>query len=63
MDPAHVVRGCHLFPVFAKSCTSALLPEGESAAHISVAEETDDWVNFYIGMCVMTRITICTGTD
>jgi hypothetical protein len=28
-----------------------------------VAEETDDWLNFYVGMCVMTRVTICNDTD
>jgi hypothetical protein len=28
-----------------------------------VAEETDDWLNLYVGMCVMTRVTICNDTD
>ena len=60
LDPAHVVRGCHLIPAFAEGRTSALLPEGKSAARVLVAEETDDWLNFYVGMCVMTwtRATI-----
>ena len=39
------------------------MPEGKSAAHVLVAEETDDWLNFYIGMCIMTRVTICNDTD
>jgi hypothetical protein len=63
LDPGHVVRGCHLIPAFAEGRTSALLPEGKSAARVLVAEETDDWLNFYVGMCVMTRVTICNNTD
>lgn len=65
LDPAHVVRGCHLIPAFAEGRTSALLPEGKSAARVLVAEENDDWLNFYVGMCVVarTRVTICNNTD
>ena len=63
LDPGHVVRGCHLIPAFAEGRTSALLPEGKSAARVLVTEETDDWLNFYVGMCVMTRVTICNNTD
>ena len=63
MDPAHVARGCHLIPAFAKGHTSTLLPEGKSAACVLVAEETDDWLNFYIGMCVITSVTRCNNTD
>ena len=64
LDPAHVVRGCHLIPAFAEGRTSTLLPEGKSAARVLVAEEADDWLNFYVSMCVnMTRVTICNGTD
>jgi hypothetical protein len=63
LDPAHVVRGCHLIPAFAEGRTSMLLPEGKSAARVLVAEETDDWLNFYVGMCVTTRVTICHGND
>ena len=59
LDPAHVVRGCHLIPAFAEGRTSILLPEGKSVARVLVAEETDDWLNFYVGMCVMTRVTVC----
>ena len=62
LDPAHVVRGCHLIPAFAEGRTSTLLPEGKSAARVLVAEETVDWVNFYVGMCVM-RVIICDDTD
>ena len=36
LDPAHIVRGCHLIPAFAEGCTSTLLPEGKSAAHVLV---------------------------
>ena len=63
LDPAHIVRGCHLIPAFAEGRTSTLLPEGKSAARLLVAEETDDWLNFYVGMCVMTRVAICNDTD
>ena len=50
LDPAHVVQGCHLIPTFADGHTSTLLPEGKSAARVLVAEETDDWLNFYVGV-------------
>ena len=50
LDPAHVVQGCHLIPTFAEGHTSTLLPEGKSAARVLVAEETDDWLNFYVGV-------------
>ena len=63
LDPAHVVRGCHLIPAFAEGRTSTLLPEGKSAARVLVAEEIDDWLNFYVGMCVMTRVAIYNNTD
>jgi hypothetical protein len=64
LDPAHVVRGCHLIPAFAEGRTSTLLPEGKSAARVLVAEEVDDWLNFYVSMCVtMARVTIFNGTD
>jgi hypothetical protein len=62
LDPAHVVRGCHLIPAFAEGRTSGLLPEGKSSARVLVAEETDDWLNFYVGMCVM-RVPTCNVTD
>ena len=52
LDPAHVVRGCHLIPAFAEGRTSTLLPEGKSVARVLVQDETDDWLNFYVGMCV-----------
>ena len=54
LDPAHAVRGCHLIPAIAEGRTSTLLPEGKSAACVLVGKETDDWLNFYVGMCVMT---------
>ena len=63
LDPAHDVQGCHLIPAFAEGHTSTLLPEGNSAARVLVAEETDVWLNFYVGMCVTTRVTICNDTD
>ena len=63
LDPAHVVRGCHLIPAFAEGRTSALLPEGKSAARVLAAGETDDWLNYYVGMCIMTRVAICNNTD
>ena len=65
LDPAHVVLGCHLIPAFAEGRTSTLLREGKSAARVLVAEETDDWLNFYVGMCVLTRVglPLDTGHD
>jgi hypothetical protein len=63
LDPSHVVRGCHLIPAFAEGRTSTLLPVGKSAARVLEAEETDDWLNFYVGMCVMTNFSKRYNTD
>lgn len=50
LDPAHVIRGCHLIPAFAAGRTFDLLPIKNSAARILNNDETDDWVNYYVGM-------------
>lgn len=49
LDPACVIRGCHLIPTFSEGRTSELLPVSHSAARIN-PDETDDWVNFYVSM-------------
>ncbi|RDB16223.1 hypothetical protein Hypma_003115 [Hypsizygus marmoreus] len=52
LDPAHIIRGCHLIPAFAAGCTSNLFPVGQSAARVLNSDDTDDWANFYVGIFV-----------
>jgi hypothetical protein len=49
LDPALVLRGCHLVPAFADGCTSLLLKTVTPTA-ARPADEKDDWANFYITM-------------
>jgi len=49
LDPAEVVRGCHLIPAFADGQTSPLMPyAGETGARAS--GELEDWPYFYVNM-------------
>jgi hypothetical protein len=51
LDPALVLRGCHLIPAFGDGRTSELLrTEGPTEARRN--GEVDDWANYYAGMCV-----------
>ena len=50
LDPAQVIRGAHIIPVFAEGCTTSLLPVTKSIARILNPEDEDDWLNFYINM-------------
>ena len=50
LDPAQAIRGVHVIPAFSEGRTSALLPNGKSAARILNPGEEDDWVNFYVNM-------------
>lgn len=53
LDPAHVIRSCHLVPAFAAGRTTALLPYAKSIARCSgvgTPTEIDDWTNFYVDM-------------
>jgi hypothetical protein len=58
LDPAHVIRGCHLIPAFDAGRTSLLLPYQNSIAQQPQdANEIDDWVNFYVNMQVELFLT------
>lgn len=46
LDPAHVVRACHLIPAFAHGRTTELL--GPSIARTN-PDEMDDWLYYYVG--------------
>ena len=51
IDPADVLRGCHLLPAFKDGRTNDLcttVPCSTTGAQASGAE--DDWVNYYVGM-------------
>jgi hypothetical protein len=51
LDPSLVVRGCHLVPAFAAGRTQLLLSTCSPTA-ARAPDETDDWVNYYVIMCV-----------
>ncbi|KAJ3831265.1 hypothetical protein F5878DRAFT_676704 [Lentinula raphanica] len=51
LDPARVIRGCHLMPAFMDRRTNGLL----STTNPTIARkpgETDDWTHFYVGIFV-----------
>ena len=51
IDPAVVLRGCHLLPAFKDGRTNKLvttIPQAITEAQTSGAE--DDWINYYVGM-------------
>lgn len=53
VDPAHVIRTCHLIPAFAAGRTTSLLPYATSVARrnsVGILPEADDWTNFYVNM-------------
>ncbi len=50
VDPANVVRGCHLIPAFHEGRTVDLLPVPRSASRCFNPGEDDDWLNFYVNM-------------
>ncbi|KAF9551238.1 hypothetical protein CPC08DRAFT_768761 [Agrocybe pediades] len=49
LDPALVIRGCHLMPVFTEGRTTELL-RTEGATECRPNGELDDWSSFYVGM-------------
>ena len=50
VDPANVVRGCHLIPAFDAGRSADLLPCPRSIARTLNPEDIDDWLNFYVNM-------------
>jgi len=51
LDPALVIRGCHVLPSFVDGKTTDLLAtEGPTEARPTRNGEGDDWANFYVGM-------------
>jgi hypothetical protein len=50
VDPANVVRGCHLVPAFHEGRTVDLLPVPQGASRCLNPGDDDDWVNFYVNM-------------
>ncbi|KAJ3710934.1 hypothetical protein C8R42DRAFT_648374, partial [Lentinula raphanica] len=51
LDPAHVIRGCHLLPAFNNKRTNDLLQTTEPTI-ARRSGETDDWQFFYVGIFV-----------
>jgi hypothetical protein len=54
LDPALVIRGCHLIPAFADGRTVELLRTGVTAAR--PIDEVDDWAAFYVNMYVIIYV-------
>jgi hypothetical protein len=50
VDPANVVRGCHLIPAFNAGRGADLLPWAGSIARRLNPEDIDDWLKFYVNM-------------
>ena len=50
VDPANVVRGCHLIPAFSAGQSTDLLPHSHSTARRANPGDVDDWLNFYVNM-------------
>ncbi|KAJ3905176.1 hypothetical protein F5879DRAFT_900027 [Lentinula edodes] len=51
LDPAHIIRGCHLMPAFSDGRTQELL-ESSQPTVARKAGEKDDWAYFYVGIFV-----------
>ena len=58
VDPANVIRGCHLIPAFDAGRSADLLPHSHSIARCLNPEDVDDWLNFYVNMWVVTGLNI-----
>lgn len=53
LDPANVIRGCHLIPAFSHGHTEELLPKSSAWDH-----PTDgDWRYYYVNRCVPSVIS------
>ncbi|KAF8175172.1 hypothetical protein BJ912DRAFT_826532, partial [Pholiota molesta] len=51
LDPALVIRGCHLLPVFADGKTNDLMTAVDDT-EARLPGQRDDWANFYVGIFV-----------
>lgn len=52
LDPSQVIRGCHLIPAFTEGRTEELLLGYQGPTIARQAGESQDWVNYYVNMCV-----------
>ncbi len=50
VDPANVIRGCHLVPAFHEGRTVELLPVPRTVSRCLNPGDHDNWVNFYVNM-------------
>ena len=50
VDPANVIRGCHLIPAFNAGWSIDLFPHSHSIARCLNLKDVDDWLNFYVNM-------------
>ncbi|PPQ74722.1 hypothetical protein CVT24_003918, partial [Panaeolus cyanescens] len=52
LDPAQIIRGCHLIPVFCGGTSNSLLPFECPVARQIYESKTTDWVNYYVNIFV-----------
>ncbi|KAI9068226.1 hypothetical protein FKP32DRAFT_1562162 [Trametes sanguinea] len=52
LDPADVIRGCHLIPAFAEGRTRSLLGRSMLARPASGANDDSDWERYYVNRFV-----------
>ncbi len=55
LDPSQVIRGCHLIPAFTEGHTKDLLAY-QGLTEARQHSESEDWLNFYVNMCVFFTI-------
>lgn len=53
LNPARVIRACHLIPAFSYGKTAQLLSPSQARDF-----PTADWVNYYVSRCVSKRLTV-----
>ena len=56
LDPSLVVHATHLIPMFNDGRTAELLAASLTAGQ--PPDETDDWVSFFVSMCVFQLVHI-----
>jgi hypothetical protein len=54
VDPSDVLRSCHVIPAFA---AGRLHADGKGVSHC--AQDSSDWVAYYMNRCVFRRCTFC----
>lgn len=59
LDPQHIIRGCHLIPVFAEEKTQLLRTKGKTLARRR--DELTEWSFYYVNMYVFFSLNLSRG--